>query len=66
MRKMKKVISVAMAAAMTMSLAACGNSANEPAAAQTDDAAETKETVAETTAAEAETTQAAEPEDGTV
>ena len=66
MRKMKKVISVAMAAAMTMSLAACGNSANEPAAAQTDAAAETKETVAETTAAEAETTQAAAPEDGKV
>lgn len=66
MRKMKKVISVAMAAAMTMSLAACGNSANEPAAAQTDAAAETKETVAETTAAEAETIQAAAPEDGKV
>lgn len=66
MRKMKKVISVAMAVAMTMSLAACGNSANEPAAAQTDAAAETKETVAETTAAEAETIQAAAPEDGKV
>lgn len=66
MRKMNKVISVAMAAAMTMSLAACGNTASEPAAAQTDAAAETKETVAETTAAEAETTQAAAPEEGKV
>lgn len=59
---MNKVIAVAMAAAMTMSLAACGNSASEPAAAQTDATAQTNETAA----AEAEATQAAAPEEGKV
>ena len=62
MRKMNKVISVAMAAAMTMSLAACGNTASEPAAAQTDAATETKETAA----AEGEAAQSEAPEEGKV
>lgn len=66
MRKMKKVISVAMAAAMAMSLAACGNSTAEPAAAQTDAAAETTADTTDAETTDAEAAQVEAPEDGKV
>lgn len=71
MRKMNKVISVAMTAAMVMSLAACGSTADETANVQTDTPAETQEAAsdtAETQNAASDTAEAqnAAPEDGKV
>lgn len=71
MRKMNKVISVAMTAAMAMSLAACGSTADETANVQADTPAETQEAAsdtAETQNAASDTAEAQEaaPEDGKV
>ena len=58
MRKMKKMMSLTMAAVMTLSLAGCGGGGTAP----TTKAAEPAETKAETTAeAKAEETTAAQP-----
>ena len=57
MRKMNKLMSVAMSAAMVMSLTACGSTAEDTAASATTGAAEAQET--QTTQAQADAEQAA-------